>query len=506
MSPALVLDDLTIAYGERAPVVRGLSLEIAPGEAYGLVGESGSGKSTVALAVARYLPRVARIVSGSLRVAGSDPYALDDRALRELRTSAIAMVYQEPGRALNPTMRVGRQLGEVFELKGIDGEQRRAQVLQTLARVGFDAPETVAARYPHELSGGQQQRVVIAMALAVRPALLVLDEPTTGLDAQVQAGVLELIERLRDELGAGVLLISHNLPLIAAHCDRVGILAAGELVEEGDARTVVERPSHPYTRALVAAVPRIDAPPPARDAPPVEGAPVVHVRGLTKRYGAHAAVRDVDLEIGRGEVFGLVGESGSGKTTLGRAIAGLTAHDGDVRLIGRPQMVFQSPDASLNPRRTVRKTLARAIRKLGGDQTPAQLAEQVGLGPELLDRLPGELSGGQKQRVAIARAFAGPIGLVVCDEATSALDVSVQAKILDLLRELQSSRGVSYLFVSHDLAVVRRLADRVGVMYRGELVEVGDAEQIFTAPQHPYTQAILAAAITPEPSSHEALT
>jgi peptide/nickel transport system ATP-binding protein len=568
MTPALQVEDLSISYAASGPVVKGLSFAIAPGESYGLVGESGCGKTTVAMAVARYLPAAGRITDGRLTVAGRDVYDLDREELRTLRSSAMAMVYQEPGRALNPTMRVGRQIGEVFELAGLNGDVVRAEVERTLRRVGFHEPAGVAVRYPHELSGGQQQRVVIAMALAVRPALLILDEPTTGLDARVQAGVLALIDELRGELDAGVLLISHNLPLIAAHCDRVGILYAGELVEEGDAREVVAQPTHPYTQGLVRSLPSIDeskglrrlesipgsvasaaavqtgctfaprcelatercrqvapellpfspeggqvravschragsALPAARPLAPSlhevspDGDPLLRVQGLTKRYGPVTAASAVDLDIRPGEVLGLVGESGSGKTTLGRCIAGLTSYEGEIAFTGAGavQMVFQSPDASLNPRRTVRAVLGRAIKQLGGDTSVEALAAQVGLGEALLDRLPRELSGGQKQRVAIARAFAGPVSLVVCDEPVSALDVSVQAKILDLLHDLQVDRGVSYLFVSHDLAVIRRLADRIGVMYRGELVEIGAADDVFAGPRHPYTEAILRGSI-----------
>ncbi len=565
MKPALEIRDLSVAYGADT-VVRHVSLEIAPGESYGLVGESGCGKTTVGMAVARYLPRAGRITGGHLTVAGKDPYALDRAALRDLRARSVAMVYQEPATALNPTLRVGRQISEVFALAGHDRIAAEAETERALRRVGFPGPADVARRYPHQLSGGQQQRVVIAMALAVRPALLILDEPTTGLDTRVQAGVLALIEELRTELGAAVLLISHNLPLIAAHCDRVGILYAGELVEEGTARDVVARPVHPYTQGLVRSLPSVDEPKGARRLEAIPGAvasaaavtegcrfaprcelvtdtcrqlspalaefspasgdrrgvrclragetlpaaerllvrpartaarePVLRLRGVTKRYGTLEAASNVNLEIDRGEVLGLVGESGSGKTTLGRCIAGLTGYGGEIDVDRRAvQMVFQSPDASLNPRRTVRAVLARAIKRLGGDLSVEALAEQVGLGPEHLDRRPRELSGGQKQRVAIARAFAGPVDLVVCDEPVSALDVSVQAKILDLLGDLQASRGVSYLFISHDLAVIRQLADRVAVMYRGQVVEVGTADEIFSGPRHPYTEAILQASV-----------
>ncbi|MGH1564890.1 ATP-binding cassette domain-containing protein [Mumia sp. DW29H23] len=478
-----------------------VSFTIARGESYGLVGESGSGKSTAALAVVRYLARNGRVRSGGITLGDTDVLALGDEPLRELRARRVAMVYQEPARALNPTMRVGPQVAEAFTA-GLASQRPAAgssEVLSLLERVGLARADGIARRFPHQLSGGQAQRVVIAMALATRPELLVLDEPTTGLDVQVEASVLGLIDDLREELDAAVLLISHNLPLVAARCDRVGVLEKGRLVEEGPATTVLGSPDHPYTRSLLDALPDIDEPKPEWVVQ--DGArTVLSVRGLRKRYGATAAVDGLDLEVRQGEVLAIVGESGSGKTTLGRAVAGLTSYEGSIALDApaeqrRPvQVVFQSPDATLNPRRTVRRILTRSIRLLGGTGTVEELVERVGLAPELLDRYPGELSGGQKQRVAIARAFAGPSSLVVCDEPVSALDVSVQARILALLRELQVTTGVSYLFISHDLAVVRALADRIAVMRHGRIVETGPADQIYDAPQHPYTKALLAAA------------
>jgi peptide/nickel transport system ATP-binding protein len=529
------------------------------------------------------------------------------------------MVYQDPGSALNPSMRVGAQVAEVYQAhRGMSRADALDAAAAMFAKVRFPDPKAMLSRYPHELSGGQQQRVMIAMALAADPALLVLDEPTTGLDATVEAEVLDLIEQLRAEYNTSVLFISHNLGIVARLCDRVGVLYAGRLAEEGPAASVLGSPRHPYTSALLRCVPRPgmrkdtfrltpipgylprlgDAPPgcpfvprcplaepacgtappplvPVADlaagrpaAPPsgpglpglssaaaghlsaclretevpglapegadlasvpsapaassapaesrAEGGPVVTVSSLVKRYrsaGAEVtAVGGVSLSIARGETFGLVGESGSGKTTFARCVAGLlTPTGGTIALAagtrgGRArarflQMVFQNPDTALNPRHVVRQILGRAQKRQGDRVTAAErfrllrdLASSVRLQDWHLEVRPGALSGGQRQRVAIARAFAGKPSLVLCDEPVSALDVSVQAAILNLLADLQADRGVSYLFISHDLTVVRYLADRIGVMYQGEIVDTGPAEAVCTAPHHPYTEALLSAA------------
>ena len=493
--------DLTVDYrvdrGLRR-ALHGIDFEIREGEAYGLVGESGSGKSTVALALTKFLPAGARLHAARLEVVGRDLLSLDDRGLRDYRRNDIGVVYQEPVRALNPTAAVGAQVAEAHRLRGLDRGSAREATLTSLAEVGLPTPEVLAGRYPHELSGGQQQRVMIAMALAARPQLLILDEPTTGLDSHVQASVLALISELQSELGFASLLISHDLPLVAAHCDRIGVLEYGRLVETTDSSRLVAAAAHPYTRRLVDAIPPIDGP--TRSPHGLhDGPPLLTAVGLRKRYGSHQALDGVDLHIGRGETLGIVGESGSGKTTLGRVVAGLTSYDGSVdidavRVPPPVQIVFQSPDASLNPRRTVRQTLRRAIELLHGDTTPEALIASTGLPADALDKLPYQLSGGQKQRVAIARAFAGKSPLIVCDEPTSALDVSVQATILDLLIELQERTGVSYLFISHDLAVVRRISHRVAVMQHGRVVETATSATIFGEAQHPYTRSLIAAA------------
>jgi peptide/nickel transport system ATP-binding protein len=591
--PTLELTQLDVAYRIRGidrQVVRSLSFQIAPGESYGLVGESGCGKSTVALAATRYLPRNGHVVGGELRVEGRDLLAMSESDLREARARRISMVYQDPGRALDPSMRVGSQVEEVFRILGNGHAQAREATEGMLRMVQIGDPGRVMSRYPHQLSGGMQQRVVIAMALASNPGLLILDEPSTGLDATVEAEVLDLVAQLREEFRSSILFISHNLAVIARMCDRVGVLYAGTLVEEGSAQEIFDNPRHPYTVALLRCIPSskrrtghgwLDTipglPPPPGAAPqgcvfaercgladslchseapaledvggrftrchhhlraqelpratPADEAmpskpdrsldPLVTVSGLSKTYrqGGHDlhAVADVSFSIWPGETLGLVGESGSGKTTIARVLAGITAPDGGAKIefSGAPlparasqrdgdqlraiQIVFQNPDGALNRAHSVRKLIGRALTKLAGLRGEAheirlhELLRSVKLSDRYLSVLPSALSGGLKQRVAIARAFAGEPRLVVCDEPTSALDVSVQATILNLLATLQRDAGVAYLFISHDLGVVRYLSDRIAVLYLGRVMEIGAAESVFSGPHHPYTEALFSA-------------
>jgi peptide/nickel transport system ATP-binding protein len=589
--PALELTDLEVAYRVRGiwrPVLRGVTFAIAEGESYGLVGESGCGKSTAAFAIVRYLPRNGRVSSGSIKVAGEDLLAMSDDDVRTMRTTRVSMVYQNPGGALNPTIRVGDQVAETFTIAGVAKGEAHDRAQDMLRKVQISDPGRVMRRYPHQLSGGMQQRVVIAMALAKDPTLLILDEPTTGLDATVEAEVLDLVSALRTEFGTTVMFISHNLEVITKMCDRVGVLYAGRLVEEGPVQAVFDDPRHPYAVGLLRCLPhggvrkdreRLDTIPgflpqlgadlPAcvfvdrcglaqeichREEPaffdvgggrhsrchfweqahelpraaPAAGLrstidmaaePVIRTEGMHKTFQqeGHAvrAVDDISLVLRRGETLGLVGESGSGKTTLARALLGLTAADQGsvIELDGRLlptridkrdadqvralQIVFQNPDSALNRRFSVHRILSRALVKLRRDRSDEreahlqELAESVRFDVRLINSRPAQLSGGLKQRVAIARAFAGEPRVVVCDEPTSALDVSVQAAILNLLAELQADKGVSYLFISHDLAVVRYLSDRIAVLYLGRLMELGDSETVFSAPQHPYTEALL---------------
>jgi peptide/nickel transport system ATP-binding protein len=591
---AVSVSHLDVSYtvrGHDRLALRDVSFEIGRNESYGLVGESGSGKSTVALALTRYLPRNGLVSGGTIRINGQDPLAMNAAALRGLRARTVSMVYQEPGRALNPSIRVGRQVAEVYEVAGTSRDEAMSRTEAMLAKVQISDPHRVMDRYPHQLSGGMAQRVVIAMALAAEPSLLILDEPTTALDATVEAEVLDLVAGLRTELNTSVLFISHNLAVIAKMCDRVGVLYAGELVEEGDAQQVFEEPRHPYTVGLLRCIPRqgqrkdhgrLDTipgflPPPGqtmtgcifaprcslaedqcRQAPPPafptgpgrtsrcyrhdvapelprstpadlqlgpgpepDADPVVTLRGVSKSFAGRDevvhALEGIDLDLRRGETLGLVGESGSGKTTLARVLLGLVPPDsgGTVELDGTPlgpevrsrtreqlkalQIVFQNPDSALNRRHSVRRLITRPLVKLAGlsgtalRDRLADLVASVRMEDRHLVLKPRQLSGGLKQRVAIARAFGGGPRIVVCDEPTSALDVSVQAAILNLLADLQAKEQVSYLFISHDLGLVRYLSDRIAVLYLGRLMEVGPAERVFSGPHHPYTEALLSA-------------
>jgi peptide/nickel transport system ATP-binding protein len=592
----LTVENLRVAYGDTV-ALDGLSFNINRGEVYALVGESGCGKTTAALAVMRYLPRNGRVVSGSIELDGDDVLALEGEALRQVRGRRMSMVYQNPASALNPSMRVGDQVAEVFSAHAqIQPGAARERTLDLLRQVHLPRAEYLYDRYPHQLSGGMQQRIVIAIALASGPRLLVLDEPTTGLDATVEAGVLELIAELQRALGMAILFITHNLSIVARMSERVGVLYAGRLVEEGSTAEVFAEPAHPYTRALLACAPRLGArrgvaplrpipgQVPARGTrspgcvfaprcefrqsmcvesePPLFGVPnragasrcyfvgdvlrapservavtpipmaaaiehetLLEVKNARKTFRAGGsgtvALDGVSMSIGKGETLGLVGESGSGKSTLARAIAGLERlDDGSMSLDGaslnrpaerrprdllrRLQMVFQDPESTLNPAHTVGTILDRSLKRLthlgqaGRRQRLTDLLRAVQLDPGLLAAHPAELSGGQKQRVAIARAFAAEPALVLCDEPVSALDVSVQAAILNLLDSLQqSAAAVSYLFISHDIAVVRYLADHVGVLYGGHLVELGPADDVFEPPHHPYTALLLSASAVP---------
>ncbi|MFM0338165.1 ABC transporter ATP-binding protein [Paraburkholderia fungorum] len=599
---ALTVVGLTVTYrmrGRDREVLQDVSFRVRRGEAYGLVGESGCGKSTVAMAALRYLPRNGKVKAGKISIAGQDVQKLDADALRNMRANAISMVYQDPGRALNPSLTVARQVTEAFEAAGASRDEAVQRTLEMLKRVRIAAPERVMESYPHQLSGGMQQRVVIAMALASNPALLILDEPTTGLDATVEAEVLDVVAQLRQELGTAVLFISHNLAVIGRMCERVGVLYAGKLVEEGATQDVFAQPRHPYTVGLLRCLPsagrskdserldtiagnlplpgsvtqgciyadrcrladdrcRREAPPPyrlsaahgdqmsrchyherARDLPRVsadalpqhevrlqnkDAALVLRAEKLSKTFHVSGAplraVDDVSIDLASGETLGLVGESGSGKTTLAKLMLGLLTPDpgGVLELDGAQlaarvtrrndqqvkslQIVFQNPDSALNRAHSVKRLIGRALSRLTAlrgaaiDERLATLTAAVRLPERYLGSRTRQLSGGLKQRVAIARAFAGEPRVVVCDEPTSALDVSVQAAILNLLADLQRERGVSYVFISHDLHVVRYLSDRIAVLYLGRLLEIGPAAAVFDGPHHPYTEALLSSVPT----------
>jgi peptide/nickel transport system ATP-binding protein len=497
--------------------VRGVDLRLAAGEVLALTGESGSGKSLTALAIMGLLPEAAR-VSGAVEFDGRALLALPDARMRALRGDAIGMVFQEPMSALNPVQSVGAQIAEVLRLPR-PGRPRpsraetRARVRALLDRVGLAgiAPE----RYPHELSGGQRQRVVIAMAVANGPRLLIADEPTTALDVTTQAQILELLRRLTREEGMALLMITHDLAVVSGMADRIAVMQAGRVVEEAPTARLLVAPAHPYSRALLAASQHRASLPPA-----APGAPVLRVERVSCHYPLprphpfaaaphHVAVRDVSFTLHRGERVGLVGESGCGKSTLARALLGLEvpsagritlAGKGEVPQAQRLQAVFQDPYGSFNPRHRVARLIAepfhlraRPPRGAARRQALAEALTAVGLSPAMLDRHIHAFSGGQRQRLAIARALMIRPETIVFDEAVSALDVRVRAQILDLLADLAAQSGLGWLFISHDLSVVRAICDRVLVMRAGEIVEDGPVAQVFEAPRHAYTKALLAA-------------
>ena len=502
--------------------VSGVSLEVGRGEVLGLVGESGSGKTTLGLTVLGYLPSNARAAAGQVLVEGRPVLTLSRAELQRLRGARIGFVPQNPTTALNPAMRIGAQLAEILRAHTtLAPDLITARCRDLVASVGLADPAATLRRFPHQLSGGQQQRVAIAIALACSPALIVLDEPTTGLDVTIQRQIITLLRDLRATSGAAMLYITHDLPLLGSIADRIAVMRAGELVEEGPCDAIFTRPRMAYTRELIAAVPDPDAAVPARA---VSGVPVLTAASLLLGYrrgwwpGSAPAVvaRDITLEISANETLALIGESGSGKSTTARALCGLIAPlAGEVRFDGRRlaprlaardgaelraiQYIFQNPDASLNPRATIGQSLARPLAVFHGltgaparDRAAAALTE-VELPVEHLDRYPAELSGGQRQRVAIARALLAEPRVLLCDEVLSALDVSVQARVLEMLVRLRSERDMAMLFISHDLAVVRGLADRVAVMQEGRIVETGPTGQVFEAPKHAYTRSLLAA-------------
>jgi peptide/nickel transport system ATP-binding protein len=512
MDVVLSFTDLSVGFGEVQATKR-ISFAVHEGEVVAVVGESGSGKSVTAMSALGLLPRKAT-VTGEVKLRENDVLRLPNEQLRALRGNEIAMVFQEPMTALSPVHTVGWQVAEAIKLHQ-DRPDIRGRVVELLTLVGLDRPEARVKQYPHELSGGMRQRVMIAMAIACDPKVIIADEPTTALDVTVQAEILELLRELRDRLGTAIVLITHSMGVVADLADRVVVMYRGEIVEQGDVRKVLLDPGHEYTRRLLKAVPRLGSG--TRQAEQAE--PVLRVDGLTVTFGGHKAVDDVSFEIGRGEVLGLVGESGSGKTTVGRCTVGLQKPTaGRIELFGqdiaalparklrplraRIGMVFQDPASSLDPRMTVAECVAEplVLRKAKNRaKRVTELLDAVELGEALQDRYPHELSGGQRQRVSIARALALNPDLLVADEPTSALDVSVQASILDLILDLQQRFTFSCLFISHDLAVVDLLANRVAVMYRGKIVEQGSRAEVFGAPRQDYTRRLLAAAPVPDP-------
>ncbi|MES0340457.1 MAG: ABC transporter ATP-binding protein [Anaerolineales bacterium] len=616
------VDRLSIGYrsrqGQMVDILRSVSLDMSQGEILGLVGESGCGKSTLGLALLGFLRPGGRLTTGKVCFDGVDLFGLTLEELEQFRGKRVALIPQSSGQSLTPTMRVGAQIAEMLTLHlGYDQAAARDRVVELMSQVKLPQPATMGNRYPHELSGGQLQRVGISIALAGMPELLVLDEPTTGLDVTTQAHILALLREIREKTGTAMLYISHDLGVIARVSDRVAVMYAGEIVEDGLATDVFGQPIHPYTRGLLASIPRLTRASLPQSMPGQPPAPGEHVVGcafaprchftdltctmvdptfeLTKKqdgktphfvrchhwkrvaaaeesvqvpdlrvrtkhtveaeplielnevdityakrgFGAYLrrlrgkpeaprTLSDITLTIYRGETLALVGESGSGKSTIARTITGLLPpcagrlgfgeHDLTGIVERRPadlqrriQLIFQNPDDSLNPRHTVRQIIDMPLQlyfKLSREkrlELSVSLLERVRLSSPYIHRLPGQMSGGEKQRVAIARAFAGEPDITLCDEVTSSLDVSVQAAVLSLLADYKAEQGMTYLFISHDLAVVRAIADRVAVLYQGRLCEVGPAEMIYALPYHPYTETLLAAVPEPVPGTRARL-
>ena len=605
--PLLEIDNLHVHFVTQHGAVRaveGVTYAVRPGEMVAIVGESGSGKSVSALTVMRLLPpNTARVVQGSVRFAGRELLDLTDEQMREIRGRDIAMIFQEPMTSLNPVLTIGLQIAEPLTIHlGMTAEQARERSIELLTLVGITDPASRLAQYPHQLSGGMRQRVMIAIGLACNPKLLIADEPTTALDVTIQAQILELMKDLSRRLNIAVIIITHNLGIVARYADRVNVMYAARLVESGTAEAVFGHPLHPYARGLLSAVPRLDrgrnarlatiegAPPNLLDPPEgcrfsprctfalpacavvpplaehepghlaachrsaeidalaplgvvadeasktavVDGdqAPVLDIRGVKKFFPVGGgmfraprlvrAVNDVSISIRPGETLGLVGESGCGKSTLGRLVLRLDdPTEGEIRFDGvdlaklrqnemiavrkKMQVIFQDPYSSLNPRMTIGEIIAEPMHVHGilpRNEQPARVAELlklVGLYPYMSLRYPHELSGGQRQRVGIARALAVNPRVIVCDEAVSALDVSIQGQVINLLEHLQQELGLTYLFIAHDLAVVRHISTYVAVMYLGRIVEYASADELFANPKHPYTQALLAAAPVPDP-------
>ncbi|MEO8224259.1 MAG: ABC transporter ATP-binding protein [Gammaproteobacteria bacterium] len=536
----LEVNDLNVSFATRdGPVhaVKGLSFAIGPGEVLGIVGESGSGKTQAAMALLGLLADNGS-ASGSIRFEGAELVGLPDAAMSAIRGSRIAMVFQDPMTSLNPYLTVGAQMGLVLKRhRGLGGSAARAECLQLLTAVHITDPESRLDMYPHELSGGMRQRVMIATALLCRPALLIADEPTTALDVTVQAQILALMAELRVTFGTAILLITHDLGVAAGTCDRLLVMKNGECQEQGPIDDCFHNPKTAYARELLAAVPRLDAEPVRTR--PADAEPVVQITDLRMYYPVAQpglftppkllrALDGVSLELRPGETLGVVGESGSGKSTLARAVLRLVKPTGGrVCLLGRElaslpenevrpsrrdmQLVFQDPLAALDPRMTIGQIIAEPLEafepSLSASVLTARVNEalvQVGLEPDWRNRYPHQFSGGQCQRVGIARALILKPKLLVCDEAVSALDVTIQAQIVALLVELQQRLGLAMIFISHDLAVVRRLSHRVLVMYLGKVMEMADAEEQYRAPKHPYTRALMAAVPIPDPRLEKA--
>ncbi|MCZ8374009.1 MAG: ABC transporter ATP-binding protein [Beijerinckiaceae bacterium] len=560
-TPLLSVRNLRTSFrvgGEWRSAVDDVSFDIAAGETVAIVGESGSGKSVSALSIMRLISSINGKVEGEIRLEGRDLVSLSEDEMRKIRGNAMSMIFQEPMTSLNPVLTVGQQICEALRYhRGMTAREAEAEAIRILERVRIPAARERFAEYPHRLSGGMRQRVMIAMALACKPRLLIADEPTTALDVTIQAQILDLIKHLQEEEGMAVLFITHDMAVVAEIADRVVVMWKGKKLEDEPAGTIFREPKNGYTKALLAAVPKLGEmlahPRPLRfpvidpgsgaieipaslvpDTVKAAEPPLLSVEGLTTRFPIHAgllgrlrgrvhAVENVSFSLRKGETLALVGESGCGKSTTGRSILRLVEPTGGTVTFGgsdvssvspsglqllrrRMQMIFQDPFASLNPRKTIGAAIAEPLivhgvadRKGAADRTAA-LLKRVGLMPEMAGRYPHEFSGGQRQRIAIARALALNPELVVADEAVSALDVSVKAQVLNLMLDLQEELGLAYLFISHDMAVVERVSHRIAVMYLGEIVEIGSRADVLRNPTHPYTQKLLSAVPVPDPA------
>ncbi len=558
-APVLSVQNLTTAFHTEdgwREVVRGISFDIHAGETVAVVGESGSGKSVTSLSIMRLLDPHQSRITGKAILNGQNLLDLSEAQMQDVRGNDVAMIFQEPMTSLNPAYTVGRQISEVLiRHKGLSAREARTSAIAMMERVRIPNPDKRYDQYPHEFSGGMRQRVMIAIALAARPKLLIADEPTTALDVTIQGQILDLIKELQAEEGMAVLFITHDMGVVAEIADRTVVMFRGDQVETGTTEKIFRHADHPYSRALLAAVPALGAmqgqDKPLRfpridtttgsitPLPPMErpvdysAAPILKVKDLVTRFdvksgllsrttGAVHAVEGVSFDLWPGETLALVGESGCGKSTTGRSITRLIEpRSGQITLEGQPildlkgaalqglrrdiQMIFQDPFSSLNPRMTVGHAVSEPMVKHGiakgraARQRAGELLEQVGLSPAMMDRYPHEFSGGQRQRVAIARVLGLEPKVIVADESVSALDVSIKAQVCNLLMDLQERMGISFLFISHDMAVVERISHRVAVMYLGEVVEIGPREAVFANPQHPYTQKLIAAVPVPDP-------
>lgn len=523
--------NLTVSFshdGKSVAAVKGVTFSVEKGETVALVGESGSGKSVTALSTVALLPESAR-VEGSITYDGREMVGAPEARLRDIRGNDISFIFQEPMTSLNPLHTLERQIGESLKLhQGLTGDKARARIIDLLEKVGIRDAESRLSAYPHQLSGGQRQRVMIAMALANGPELLIADEPTTALDVTIQAQILELLMELKETEGMSLLFITHDLGIVRRFADRVCVMKGGEIVETGPTATIFADPQHPYTRKLLAAEPSGLPDPVPEGSQEVVSCDGLRVwfpitAGFLRRTVGHVkAVNDASLSVRQGETLGIVGESGSGKTTLALALMRLVSSDGPIVFQGRNiqglrtrelrplrrdmQIVFQDPFGSLSPRMNIGEIVAEGLGVHGTEggrkkrDVVAEILTEVGLDPAMMHRYPHEFSGGQRQRIAIARAMVLKPKLVVLDEPTSALDMTVQVQIVDLLRDLQVKNGLAYLFISHDLRVVRALSHKVIVMKQGDIVESGDGAQVFEAPRTDYTRELLAAALNPAPA------